>query len=76
MRRGTLTFSMRELAGALGDYGTFLPFAVGYITVCGLDPAGFLLVMGLANILTGLWVFSPERAVLGEYTFLCLDAVE
>jgi hypothetical protein len=45
---------MRELAGALGDYGTFLPFAVGYITVCGLDPTGFLLVMGLANILTGL----------------------
>lgn len=31
MRRGPLTFSMRELAGALGDYGTFLPFAVGYI---------------------------------------------
>jgi hypothetical protein len=24
---------MRELAGALDDYGTFLPFAVGYITV-------------------------------------------
>jgi hypothetical protein len=22
---------MRELAGAFGDYGTFLPFAVGYI---------------------------------------------
>lgn len=59
MRRGTLAFSMRELAGALGDYGTFLPFAVGYITVCGLDPAGFLLVMGLANILTGLWYRLP-----------------
>jgi len=59
MCRGTLMFSMRELAGALGDYGTFLPFAVGYITVCGLDPAGFLLVMGLANILTGLWYRLP-----------------
>lgn len=59
MRRETLTFSVRELAGALGDYGTFLPFAVGYITVCGLDPAGFLLVMGLANILTGLWYRLP-----------------
>jgi hypothetical protein len=31
MRRGPLTFSMRELSGAFGDYGTFLPFAVGYI---------------------------------------------
>jgi predicted benzoate:H+ symporter BenE len=50
---------MRELAGALGDYGTLLPFAVGYITVCGLDPAGFLLVMGLANIATGLWYRLP-----------------
>jgi len=59
MRRGPLVFSMQELAGALGDYGTFLPFAVGYITVCGLDPAGFLLVMGLANILTGLWYRLP-----------------
>jgi predicted benzoate:H+ symporter BenE len=59
MRRGSLTFSMRELAGALGDYGTFLPFAIGYITVCGLDPAGFLLVMGLANIVTGLWYRLP-----------------
>lgn len=59
MRLGTLTFSMRELAGALGDYGTFLPFAIGYITVCGLDPAGFLLVMGLANIITGLWYRLP-----------------
>ena len=59
MCRGTLMFSMRELAGALGDYGTFLPFAVGYITVCGLDPAGFLLVMGLANILSGLWYRLP-----------------
>jgi hypothetical protein len=39
--RGTFTFFMRELAGALGDYGPFLPFAVGYITECGLDPSGF-----------------------------------
>jgi SulP family sulfate permease len=59
MRLGTFIFSVRELAGALGDYGTFLPFAVGYITVCGLDPAGFLLVIGLANILTGLWYRLP-----------------
>ena len=59
MRLGTFSFTLRELAGALGDYGAFLPFAIGYITVCGLDPAGFLLVMGLANILTGLWYRLP-----------------
>jgi predicted benzoate:H+ symporter BenE len=59
MRLGTFAFTVHELAGALGDYGTFLPFAVGYITVCGLDPAGFLLVIGLANIATGLWYRLP-----------------
>ncbi|MHB9150503.1 MAG: putative sulfate/molybdate transporter, partial [Thermoleophilia bacterium] len=31
-----------------------LPLAIGYISVCGLDPAGFLVMMGLANIVTGL----------------------
>ncbi len=28
--------------------------AVGYIAVCGLDPAGLLVMMGLANIATGI----------------------
>lgn len=31
----------------MGDFGTLFPLAVGYITVCGLDPAGFLVMMGL-----------------------------
>lgn len=38
----------------MGDFGTLLPLAVGYIAVCGLDPAGFLVMMGVANIATGL----------------------
>ena len=45
---------MRELAGSMGDFGTLFPLAIGYIVVCGLDPAGFLVMMGLANIVTGL----------------------
>ncbi len=45
---------MHEFAGSLGDFGTLLPLAIGYIAVCGLDPAGFLVMMGLANIVTGL----------------------
>lgn len=45
---------MRELSGSMGDFGTLFPFAVGYIVVCGLNPAGFLVMMGLANIVTGL----------------------
>jgi predicted benzoate:H+ symporter BenE len=38
----------------MGDFGTLLPLAVGYIVACGLNPAGFLVMMGLANIVTGL----------------------
>lgn len=49
-----ITFSLTELAGSMGDFGTLLPLAIGYIVVCGLDPAGFLVMMGLANIVSGL----------------------
>jgi len=47
-------FNLRELSGAMGDMGTLLPLAVGYFAVCGLNPAGLLVMMGLANIATGL----------------------
>ncbi len=47
-------FSRRELAGSMGDLGVLIPFAIGYMTVCRLNPAGFLVMMGLANIVTGL----------------------
>jgi xanthine/uracil/vitamin C permease (AzgA family) len=61
-------FSPRELAGSLGDFGTFLPLAIGYIVVCGLNPAGFLVMMGLTNILLGLiyklpMPLQPKKAV-------------
>lgn len=54
MKIGSSVFNMRELSGAIGDMGTLLPLAVGYFVVCGLDPAGLLVMMGLANIATGL----------------------
>jgi MFS superfamily sulfate permease-like transporter len=47
-------FNLRELAGSMGDFGTLFPLAIGYIAVCGLNPAGLLVMMGLANIATGL----------------------
>lgn len=53
-RIGSFEFNLRELGGSLGDFGTLLPLAVGYVTVCGVDPAGLLVFMGLANIVTGL----------------------
>ena len=54
MRIGSFEFNLRELAGSMGDFGTLLPLAIGYITVCKMDPAGLLVLMGLANIVTGL----------------------
>ncbi len=40
MKIGSRAFNLRELAGSLGDFGTLLPLAIGYITVCKLNPAG------------------------------------
>ncbi len=54
MKIGGFEFNLRELAGSLGDFGTLLPLAIGYITVCKLNPAGLLVMMGLANVTTGL----------------------
>jgi MFS superfamily sulfate permease-like transporter len=41
------------------------PLAIGYIAVCGLDPAGFLVMMGLANIATSALIkkYWPDRPV-------------
>jgi MFS superfamily sulfate permease-like transporter len=54
MRFKSFEFSLRELAGSMGDFGTLFPLAIGYIVVNGLNPAGFLVMMGLANIVTGI----------------------
>ncbi len=54
MKIKSFEFNLRELAGAMGDFGTLFPLAIGYIVVCGLDPAGLLVMMGLTNIVTGL----------------------
>lgn len=54
MKIESFEFNLRELAGSMGDLGTLLPLAIGYISVCGLDPAGLLVMMGLANIVTGI----------------------
>ncbi|MEW6355040.1 MAG: putative sulfate/molybdate transporter [Planctomycetota bacterium] len=54
MRIKSFEFNLRELAGSMGDFGTLLPLAIGYFTVCKMNPAGLLVMMGLANIVTGL----------------------
>jgi MFS superfamily sulfate permease-like transporter len=56
---GSFEFNLRELAGSMGDFGTLFPLAIGYIVVCGLNPAGFLVMMGLTNLATGLFYRLP-----------------
>jgi MFS superfamily sulfate permease-like transporter len=48
-----------EWAGAFGDLGTLIPFALAYITVMGLDPLGVLLGFGICMVATGLWYRTP-----------------
>jgi MFS superfamily sulfate permease-like transporter len=51
-----------ELAGSLGDLGTFVPIAVGMVQIVGLDAATLLVFAGLASIAAGL-VFRIPMAV-------------
>ena len=48
-----------ELAGACGDLGTFIPHAIGAITVAGLAPAGVLVGFGAFFIASGLFYGLP-----------------
>lgn len=53
VRIGDFEFSLREFAGALGDFGPLNPFILGYIVVLGLDATGIFFAMGLTNIVLG-----------------------
>jgi MFS superfamily sulfate permease-like transporter len=55
-------FNRGEIAGSLGDMGTFLPLLVGMAAQNGLDFAAALFFAGLFNIITGL-IFSIPMAV-------------
>jgi hypothetical protein len=59
MRIKDFEFNLRELAGSMGDFGTLFPLAIGYFAVCGLNPTGLLVMMGLANIVTGVIYHLP-----------------
>jgi MFS superfamily sulfate permease-like transporter len=51
-----------EIAGSLGDLGTFLPLLVGMAATNGLDFAAALFFAGLFNVVTGL-AFAIPMAV-------------
>jgi MFS superfamily sulfate permease-like transporter len=55
-------FNRHEIAGSLGDMGTFLPLLVGMVRECQLDFASALFFAGLFNIVTG-FLFPIPMAV-------------
>lgn len=59
---GHARFNRHEIAGSLGDLGTFLPLLVGMSAQNGLNFASALFFAGLFNIITGL-TFSIPMAV-------------
>lgn len=54
LRRPRFAFDLKELSGALGDLGTFLPHVLGAITVAGLSPAGVFVSFGLFYLGSGI----------------------
>jgi len=57
-------FSLRELAGSMGDFGTLFPLAIGYFVVNGLNPSGLLVMMAVANIVPVL--FTGYQCLLSQ----------
>ncbi len=47
-------FTINELSGAFGDWGTLVPFIIGYISIVGLNPAGIFFCLGITNIVLGI----------------------
>ncbi|MPY69187.1 MAG: benzoate transporter [Alphaproteobacteria bacterium] len=52
-------FTLRELGGALGDFGTLLPLTLGAIVVVGLAPTPALLGFAVFYIATALYYRLP-----------------
>lgn len=49
----------REISGAFGDLGTFIPHIVGAISVVGMAPTGIFLSFGLFYLFSGIFYGLP-----------------
>ena len=47
-------FTLGELGGAFGDWGTLIPFIIGYVSIVGMNPAGIFFCIGFTNIILGI----------------------
>ena len=54
IEKGYSKFSLREFGGAFGDWGTLLPFIIGFVLIVGFNPAGIFLCLGITNIIIGI----------------------
>ncbi len=54
-----LKLDLSEVAGSFGDLATFLPLAVGLITVNGVNPTSLFLAAGLLYVVAGLYYRLP-----------------
>jgi len=52
-------FDRREVGGAIGDLGVFIPLWVGLVNRCGLQLGPVLFFAGLMNLVTGLMFRIP-----------------
>jgi len=52
-------YNKMEWAGAFGDVGTLIPFAVAYITIVKVDPLGLLFMFGVALMASGFYYRTP-----------------
>ncbi|TFF86176.1 MAG: hypothetical protein EU551_02310 [Promethearchaeota archaeon] len=53
-KKAAKKFNLKELSGAFGDWGTLIPFIIGYISIVKLNPAGIFICLGLTNIALGI----------------------
>ncbi len=60
--RASLRFNARELAGGLGDMGTFLPLTLGLAIATDMSLAPIFIGAGLMNIASG-WLFRQPLPV-------------
>lgn len=52
-------YDKMEWAGAFGDLGTLIPFAVAYITIVKVDPLGLLFMFGICLLAAGFYYRTP-----------------
>lgn len=57
--RASFRFDRLEWAGAFGDLGTLIPFAVAYVSLMGIAPTGLFVSFGLAFIAAALFFRTP-----------------